>query len=340
MSPWTSPISLAKPLLNLLQQRPVLAIFEICLRCNSSCGYCDLPLNQGRYEMTREEIQRVFRHLYQEGIRYIFIQGGEPLLRRDLPEILEDLVTMGFGISLITNGTKLTPKIVSHLSQLGVALSISLDTLHRERYRHIRGADQLPTVLQGIDGLADYPHPKYLTCIVSEVNQDDVLEVVQFARERGFIPVVGAYHWDIERYGKVNLLLQYQTHSAIKVFEDLQASNEVPSGYFRAYLQDNIKWLRGESLAPCDAGRYSIAIDSSGNVAPCLALKHQGNLLTSSLNKVLSNFDTHTIQSCSDQSSCNMVCSRVVGSTLQHPVTALLTPSTIPSRKQVPIHVG
>ena len=339
MARLASLLSFAKPALNLIQQRPILAIFEICLRCNSSCGYCDLPLNQGRYEMTREEIQRIFRGLYREGIRYIFIQGGEPLLRRDLADILEDLVNMGFGMSLITNDTKLTSKLVTHFAQLGIAISVSLDTLHRDRYRQIRGADQLPMGLQGIDQLEQYPHPKYLTCIVSEVNQDDVLDVVRFARDRGFIPVIGAYHWDIKRYGKVNLLLQYQPTSAIKVFEHIQSSDEVPRGYFQHYLQDNIRWLSGEGLERCDAGRYSIAIDSSGNVAPCLALKQQGNLLTSSLSEILSAFDQQAIQSCSDNSSCNMVCSRVVGSTLRHPLTALLTPSKLTPRKPVTAHV-
>ena len=44
----------------LIRGRPILAVFEICLRCNSACGYCDLPLNVGRYEMTRDEIRKVF----------------------------------------------------------------------------------------------------------------------------------------------------------------------------------------------------------------------------------------------------------------------------------------
>ena len=95
----------AKPLLNVVKGRPVLAIFEICLRCNSACGYCDLPLNLGRYEMTREQIQQVFSKLYKNGLRYVLIQGGEPTLRRDLLEILEDLTELGFGLNLVTNGT-------------------------------------------------------------------------------------------------------------------------------------------------------------------------------------------------------------------------------------------
>ena len=126
----------------------------------------------------------------------------------------------------------------------------------------------LPEVLNGIELLHHYPHPKYLTCIVSQQNRHDVLDVARFARAHGFIPVIGAYHWDIERYGKVDLTLQYERTVARKVFEQVVESDLVPSGYFRQYLHDNITWLSGKSLAPCDAGKYSIAIDASGNVAP------------------------------------------------------------------------
>lgn len=283
--------------------------------------------------MTRKEIQNVFTNLYKDGLRHLFIQGGEPLLRRDLPEILDDLNTIGYGLTLITNGTLLKPALVSRLSTLPINISVSLDTLNREHYQRIRGADQLPLVLEGIKHLADYPHPKYLTCIVSEANRDDVLDVVRFARTHGFMPIVGAYHWDIERYGKVDLTLQYQKATASEVFNTLLESNLIPRGYFREYVRDNIQWLKGNQLEPCDAGRYSLSIDASGNVAPCLALKPAGNLLESSLKDILTQFNHIQIKECSDKSSCNLLCSRVVGSTLRHP-TRLLTP-----RKVKPVSV-
>jgi hypothetical protein len=71
--------------------RPVLATYQTKLRCNSACGYCDLPLNVGWFEITREEIRGGFSCLYRDGVRFGLVQGVEPLLRRDVPEILEDL---------------------------------------------------------------------------------------------------------------------------------------------------------------------------------------------------------------------------------------------------------
>lgn len=324
-APFTTLNSALKPFTNLIAARPVLATFLVNLRCNSACGYCDLPLNVGRYEMTREEIQRVFSCLYRNGVRFVLVQGDEPLLRRDMPEILEDLSTIGFHLTLITNGTKITASLVERLSRLLLAISVSLDTLDRERYRQIRGADQLNQVLEGIALLKDFPHPKFLTCIVSEVNRAEVPAGVRFAREQGFLPVVGAYHWNVGTYGRPDELLMYDRSSAAAVFSGLLDGELTPPGYLRKFVEDNVSWLRGQKLEPCDAGRYSIAIDASGNVSPCLAFPSAGNLLESSLNEILSRFDREAIKICSDNSSCNRLDGRVVGTFLHHPITALRT---------------
>ena len=322
--------SLLHPAWNLARGYPILAIFEACLRCNSNCGYCNLPLNKGHYELSRKEIRRVFTRLYQNnGIRYLFVQGGEPLLRKDLPEILEDLAEIGYWLGLVTNGTLLKPSLIKRLAQLPLSISISLDSLNRDRYHSIRGADQLPQVLDGIKSLENFPHAKYLICIVSEKNREDVMEVVRFARSNEFIPVVGAYHWGIERYGKVDRILQYERAAAVNIFQQVLASGFIPRGYFRKYVWDNIQWLQGKSLDPCDAGRYSVSIDASGNVAPCYALQPAGNLLDVPLEDILLKMDREAITQCSANSSCNLLCSRLVGSTLRHPISALITPSKL-----------
>ena len=320
--------ALSGGLTNLFLRRPLLAVFQVNLRCNSSCGYCDLPLNVGRYEMSRQEIRNVFAGLYIDGLRFVFVQGGEPLLRRDLPDILKDLAALGFHLTLITNGTKLTSRLVRQFDNLSISLSISLDTLDRDKYQRIRGADQLNEVLAGIDLLHDYRRPKFLICIVSEINRDGVNEVVAFARKRGFLPVVGAYHWDVGLYGKQEATLMYGRQQVRLVFERLLKEDVLSPGYLRQYAKDNVIWLGGGTLKPCDAGRYSIAIDASGNVAPCLSLPTVGNLLESPLNEILARFDRREIQHCSDRSSCNRVDGRVIGSVLRHPIAAWRTPVT------------
>ncbi|MCS6291084.1 MAG: radical SAM protein [Nitrospira sp.] len=316
----------ARPMANLLRGRPVLATFQVTLRCNSACGYCDLPLNQGRYELTREEIRGIFGQLYTEGIRFVLVQGGEPLLRTDLVDILSDLSLLGLQVTVITNGTRLTTDLVARFASLRLPLSVSLDTLDRARYRQIRGADQLPQVLAGLSLLVQYPYPKFLTCIVSEVNREEVPDVVRFAKARGFIPVVGAYHWNVGLYGKEDTGLMYGRSAAAGLFELLLKEDLIPPGYFRHFVKDSAVWLRGERLEPCDAGRYSIAIDASGQVSACLAMPGVGNLREVPYREILGRFDRTQIQVCSDCSSCNRLDGRVVGTILRHPVTAWRTP--------------
>ena len=322
-----------KPFRNLLAGRPVLATFQVNLRCNSACGYCNLPLNVGRYEMSREEIRGVFSGLYHDGVRFVLVQGGEPLLRRDLPEILEDLSAIGLHLTLITNGTKVSAQFVERLGRLPLAISVSLDTLDRVTYQHIRGADQLAQVLEGIALLKGFPQLKFLTCIVSDVNRAEVPAVVRFAREQGFLPVVGAYHWNVGTYGRPDEQLIYEQASAAAVFTGLLDDELIPPGYLRKFVQDNVSWLCGQKLEPCDAGRYSIAIDASGNVSPCLAFPSVGNLLESSLREILKRFDRAAINTCSDHSSCNRLDGRIVGTMLRHPTIALRTARSFTSRR-------
>lgn len=317
------------PLWSLARGRPVMAVFEICLRCNSRCGYCDLPLNQGRYELSREEIGDIFAGLYRDGLRYLFVQGGEPLVRRDTLDVLEDLAGIGFGLCLVTNGTKLTPAVAQRLAAIGVSVSVSLDSLDRERYRLIRGADQLPRVLEGIKALAGYPHPKFIACIVTDKNRDDVEAVCAFARAEGFAPILGAYHWDVGKYGKTDPRLTFSKEQAARTFEAILEGGLLPRGYYRAFARDNVDWLRGKSLGRCDAGRYSVAIDSSGNVAPCLALPFAGNLREASLSEILDRFDRPAIAACSKASTCNLLCGRLVGRNLRAPLTAAATPMKV-----------
>jgi MoaA/NifB/PqqE/SkfB family radical SAM enzyme len=167
---------------------------------------------------------------------------------------------------------------------------------------------------------------------VSEVNRADVPAVVRFAREQGFLPVVGAYHWNVGTYGRPDALLMYDRSNAAAVFSGLLDDELIPPGYLRKFVEDNVSWLRGQKLEPCDAGRYSIAIDASGNVSPCLAFPSVGNLLESSLNEILGRFDRDAIHCCSDNSSCNRLDGRIVGTILRHPITALRTTQSFTSR--------
>lgn len=233
---------------------------------------------------------------------------------------------MGFFITLITNGTKLTRPLLAGMAWHRVTISVSLDTRDRERYRQIHWADQLDQVEEGIALFREYSHQKCLVCIVSELNRAEVQAVVRFAAEQGLLPVVGAYHWEVGLYGKKDPVLMYERQQVGMLCYQLINERLIPTGSPRRFTEDHVRCLRGQDLEPCDTGGYSIAIDASGNFAPCLFLPSSGNLRMTSLSDILAGFDRDTIAACSGGSSCNRLDSRINGSVVRHPLTALRTP--------------
>ena len=142
------------------------------------------------------------------------------------------------------NGTKVTASLVERLSRLPLAISVSLDTLDREQYRQIRGADQLLQVFEGIALLKEFPHPKFLTCIVSEANRTEVPAVVRFAQGQGFLPVVGAYHWNVGTYGRPDALLMYDRITRGRCVQRVTGRRADSPRLPWKFVEDNVSWLR------------------------------------------------------------------------------------------------
>lgn len=315
-----------KPIYNLFFKLPLVGIYEFTLTCNQTCNYCDLPLNQGRYEMSYDEIVTTFTRLYKEGLRFLFIQGGEPMVRSDVIEILEVLSKIGYTLSLVTNGTRFTKEKLERLEKIKrLGISVSLDTLDTKKYESIRGKDHFHQVMKGIDLLKDCTIPKYITCVVSGTNRHEVMDIVDFANKVGFLPVVAAYHHGDSLFGKTNDELMIENKDAIDIFEEILRSDKIPFGQERAYIKDNINWLSGKGLPACDAGRYSIAIDASGEVSACLPFEKVGNVRTHTLKELVANIDHKKVKECSDKSTCNLACSRVVSTGMSRPLQSIVS---------------
>jgi cyclic pyranopterin phosphate synthase len=165
-------------------------------RCNIRCFYC-MP-EEGVEFMERadilsyEEIERFVRAAAPLGITKLRLTGGEPLVRRDLPHLIEKLAAIPgiHDIALTTNAVLLG----QHARDLYAAglrrLNIHLDTLDRERFRHITRRDDLPRVLAGIDAAvaAGFTKIKFNIVAVKNLVEPDIVPMALYCRERGFEP--------------------------------------------------------------------------------------------------------------------------------------------------------
>jgi cyclic pyranopterin phosphate synthase len=142
--------------------------------------------------LTFEEIERFVRVAAGLGVSKLRLTGGEPLLRRDLPALIEKLVAIpGIrDIALTTNGVLLA-KHAADLHRAGLRrLNIHLDTLDRERFRQITRRDDLPRVLEGIDSAVDagFRNIKMNVVAVKGLVEPDIVPMARYCRDRGFEP--------------------------------------------------------------------------------------------------------------------------------------------------------
>lgn len=161
-------------------------------RCDLRCVYCMgegmtfLPRAQ---VLTLEEIARLGRCFTELGVTKLRVTGGEPLVRRDVMTLFDALGPLpGLkDLTLTTNGTQL-PRFAERLKAAGVSrINISLDSLRAERFRAITRKGDLEQVLTGIEAAraAGFERIKLNSVILKHRNHDEVLDLAQFALQRG-----------------------------------------------------------------------------------------------------------------------------------------------------------
>jgi len=121
-------------------------------KCNLSCSYCAPEKLSTKPELSVAKISQLAQLLFTAGIKSLRITGGEPLIRKDIVEIVACVDTIGFeDVSLTTNATLLTTATARALSAAGVSrINIGIPSISSTRYHTITGAD-LPSALAGIE---------------------------------------------------------------------------------------------------------------------------------------------------------------------------------------------
>ncbi|OEY65516.1 GTP 3',8-cyclase MoaA [Marinobacter sp. X15-166B] len=159
-------------------------------RCDFRCVYCmseDMTFLPRKQVLTLEEIARLARTFKSLGTEKIRLTGGEPLVRKDIVGLVEEIGALGLrDFAMTTNGNQLT-RLAEPLRQAGLhRLNISLDTLDAERFRTITRTGNLQRVLDGLDAARDagFKRLKLNTVIMKGRNDDEVTELVEFARAK------------------------------------------------------------------------------------------------------------------------------------------------------------
>jgi len=161
-------------------------------RCNLRCIYCMPPqgveLIPHREILSFEEIERVVRSAVKAGVQKVRLTGGEPLVRRGFSELVKRLSRVeGIrDLPMTTNGV-LLQQAAGELKAAGLTrVTVSMDTLKRDRYKRIARRDELPRVMEGVEeaisvGLAPV---KINVVVVVGVNDDEAVDFAGLAGEK------------------------------------------------------------------------------------------------------------------------------------------------------------
>jgi MoaA/NifB/PqqE/SkfB family radical SAM enzyme len=271
--PWHVPLFAAKYAWLHLRRFPVLVHFEVTMRCNARCPFCD-------YWKTSPSARQHELASFAEAARYfnpvmITFTGGEPLLRRDLEAIVSAVaraVRVRY-IALITHGGMLTVERALSLWKAGLnQFNISLDYLD-ERHDAARGipglSDRIMRTVpamreRGVDSIR-------FNTVIKNDNLDQLVPIVHRARSLG-CGVSFSLYTESKNGNATYALGRSQVAGLEEVIDQLLAYKRQHRGVIVSsdhYLAQLPRYVRGELREPCRSGIRTIHINPSGHVRRC-----------------------------------------------------------------------
>jgi cyclic pyranopterin phosphate synthase len=251
-------------------------------RCNFRCQYCmpaeGLPWLERDAVLHFEEIERVVALLAQMGIRSLRLTGGEPLVRRDFPQLAAKLSPLVDDLSVTTNGY-LLERDAAALVAAGInRFNVSVDSLQRDRFFAMTRRDALPQVLRGLEALASHPeaHPIKINAVALRgFTEAEVLPFARFAREHPYevrfieyMPLDGDRSWTRDQ-----VLTGAKVRAIIEAEFPLEPEPREPSATARVYRfadgKGRIGFINPVSEPFCgDCDRIRLTAD--GKLRTCL----------------------------------------------------------------------
>lgn len=246
--------------------------------CNFRCIYC---MGENGIEkrshgdiLSIEELARIAKAAYALDIRKIRLTGGEPLVRRGLTALCENIKALGNDIelSLTTNGS-LLPAMAGELKAAGVdRLNISLDTLDEKKFRTVTRCGELRDVLRGIQAAeyAGFHMIKLNTVLIGGMNDDEVEKLIRLTKDHEIslrfielMPLGVAAGWDKDRFISAQVVENYLQNAELIAYDGV-ARLYRPQGY-----RGTVGLISPMSNSFCDRCNR-IRVTADGRLKPCL----------------------------------------------------------------------
>ena len=260
-------------------------------RCDLRCVYCmaeDMQFVPRAQLLSLEEIIRIGRGFIELGVEKVRITGGEPLSRRNIMKVFRELgAAQGLReLTLTTNGTRL-PEYARGLYRAGVRrVNVSLDTLRPDRYQRLTRVGRIERVFDGLEAAGDagIERIKLNAVILKHRNEDEVLDLVDYARDHGY-DISFIEEMPLGEIGDHDRAEAY--YSSDEILRDLRRRHDLrpvadstggPSKYFRVPGEKTrVGFISPHSHNFCDACNR-VRLTAEGRLLLCLGQEHSKDL--------------------------------------------------------------
>jgi radical SAM protein with 4Fe4S-binding SPASM domain len=256
---------------------------EVTNTCNLRCKHC--YANAGRplkNELTTDEIKNIIDQLVKMKTIVVALSGGEPLLRKDILEIIKYIKKKGFEIYLNTNGTLITEELAEKIKKCGLShLEISIDGF-KKTHDYIRGKGSFEKALLAFEICKKYEIEVGILTVMMKINLSEIPNLINFFYKKG-ASGIGLLRFHPVGRGKKNKHLEITTQERKRIIEKIYRIKaeigdsfpikvETPSSILIAMnypkLIEEHKYVF-YSKRGCPAGTMSMDIRANGDVVPC-----------------------------------------------------------------------
>lgn len=260
-----------------MKHKPFMVDWAVTTKCNLQCYHCrGLP----EEELPTEVAINVAKEIVTLEPNWVIIEGGEPLLRDGLWDILKNLCTNGLDVNLITNGMLLTAEIVEWLKALNIKVMISFDSPEPTLYERIRVGAKFDQVTQNIEKLINKGLLHSLNFTISKMNYKMIPDLFFFCKSTGvdMVNIIG-----LKPCVKYEEQLLTREEYQMAIFSTVESADKTGVTFF---FDEPFFWACVESwklqvprpqrdskiLIPndsrCILGEY-IFIEPDGGIKPC-----------------------------------------------------------------------
>ena len=261
-------------------------------KCNLRCTYCmpadGIVLSPKASLMTAEEIFGIAQTFAQNGVDKIRLTGGEPLLRKDFPEIIAKLASLDISLSITTNGI-LIDRHIEVLKQFKIKkINLSLDTLVASKFHTITLRNQFQKVIDNLHLLLNHDFNVKVNVVLMKGFNDN--EIVDFVKLTQFLPISVRFiefmpfagnEWDRSKMVSQNEILSLvgNTFAAAEIQKLEDEKNFTARTYKIKGFQGDFGIISSITNPFCDSCNR-IRLTANGKIKNCLFSNSETDLLT------------------------------------------------------------